>query len=118
MKRKYTILAAVLAIVLVLPGSAHSGRTDSKGGHYNRSTGEYHYHHGYPEHQHNKDGSCPYVLEAKEKAKKEEAARIERERKKRRRKEISKNVALCSVGAAVTGGTVGVIVNKVKKRKK
>ena len=25
---------------------SHSGRTDSKGGHYNRSTGEYHYHNG------------------------------------------------------------------------
>ena len=24
----------------------HSGRTDSDGGHYNRSTGEYHYHNG------------------------------------------------------------------------
>ena len=57
-------------------------------------------------------------LRRKKKQKKEEAARIERERKKRRRKEISKNVALCSVGAAVTGGTVGVIVNKFKKRKK
>lgn len=59
MKRKYTILAAVLAIVLVLPGSAHSGRTDSKGGHYNTETGEYHYHHGYPAHQHT-GGYCPY----------------------------------------------------------
>jgi len=39
---------------------AHSGRTDSNGGHYNRSTGEYHYHHGYSAHQHNADGSCPY----------------------------------------------------------
>ncbi len=25
---------------------AHSGRTDSNGGHYNKSTGEYHYHNG------------------------------------------------------------------------
>ena len=25
---------------------AHSGRTDSRGGHYNRKTGEYHYHGG------------------------------------------------------------------------
>lgn len=38
---------------------AHPGRTDSRGGHYNRSTGEYHYHHGYPAHQH-PDGVCPY----------------------------------------------------------
>ena len=38
---------------------AHSGGTDSNGGHYDRSTGEYHYHHGYPAHQHI-NGVCPY----------------------------------------------------------
>ena len=27
-------------------GDAHSGRTDANGGHYNRKTGEYHYHGG------------------------------------------------------------------------
>tara|TARA_Y100000816_G_C25999514_1_gene522205 strand:- start:686 stop:1006 length:321 start_codon:yes stop_codon:yes gene_type:complete len=31
---------------------AHSGRTDSKGGHFNRKTGEYHWHHGTFAHQH------------------------------------------------------------------
>ena len=54
-------LAAVLASFTVL----HSGKTDGNGGHYNRSTGEYHYHHGYPAHSHydmNGDGivDCPY----------------------------------------------------------
>lgn len=39
---KYKILYIFFFIInLVL---AHSGRTDSDGGHYNRSTGEYHYH--------------------------------------------------------------------------
>lgn len=38
---------------------AHPGRTDSNGGHYDRSTGEYHYHHGYPAHQHI-NGTCPF----------------------------------------------------------
>ena len=38
---------------------AHSGRTDGNGGHYNRSTGEYHYHHGHPAHDH-ENGICPY----------------------------------------------------------
>lgn len=41
------------------PSYAHSGRTDSSGGHYNHTTGEYHYHHGYPAHQH-PNGVCPY----------------------------------------------------------
>lgn len=39
--------------------TAHSGRTDSNGGHYDSSTGKYHYHHGYPAHQH-ENGVCPY----------------------------------------------------------
>lgn len=44
---------------------AHSGKTDSNGGHYDNSKGEYHYHHGYPPHQHydmDGDGSkdCAY----------------------------------------------------------
>ena len=53
-------------ILLFLPSvSAHRGRTDSRGGHIDHSTGEYHYHHGYSAHQHtdlNGDGipDCPY----------------------------------------------------------
>jgi len=57
----------VLFAVYYLPicAFAHPGRTDSDGGHYNHSTGEYHYHHGYPEHDHyDMDGDgiidCPY----------------------------------------------------------
>ena len=46
-------------IVLALPVHAHSGRTDSSGGHYDSNTGKYHYHHGYPAHQHT-GGVCPY----------------------------------------------------------
>jgi hypothetical protein len=39
---KITIM--LLAFISIL--FAHSGRTDSNGGHYNRSTGQYHYHGG------------------------------------------------------------------------
>lgn len=39
----FKILLLILASVFL---SAHSGRTDSDGGHYNRTTGEYHYHNG------------------------------------------------------------------------
>lgn len=39
--------------------SAHPGHTDAAGGHWDSSTGEYHYHHGYPAHQH-ENGICPY----------------------------------------------------------
>ena len=53
------ILPIFLIPIISFSVYAHPGRTDSRGGHYNRSTGEYHYHHGYPAHQH-PDGVCPY----------------------------------------------------------
>ena len=65
----------ICCLVLLLPlfiifVSSHSGKTDSHGGHVNSSTGEYHYHHGYPAHQHydmNGDGiiDCPYDFDDK-----------------------------------------------------
>jgi hypothetical protein len=70
MKRVVLIVCAVVLCILLLTivVSAHSGKTDSNGGHYNHSTGEYHYHHGYPAHQHydiNGDGviDCPYKFD-------------------------------------------------------
>lgn len=56
---KAIAIACVLSIFLVPCSSAHSGRTDSNGGHTDHSTGEYHYHHGFPAHQHT-NGVCPY----------------------------------------------------------
>lgn len=58
---------AVLLVLLMLSGMAllsfaHSGGTDSQGGH-NSSSG-YHYHHGYPAHQHT-HGVCPYDYDDK-----------------------------------------------------
>ena len=51
----------LFVFLLLIPSIAfaHPGRTDANGGHYDRSTGEYHYHHGYEAHQH-PDGICPY----------------------------------------------------------
>ena len=66
------LLAFLLAFLLLLSPTvlAHSGNTDANGGHYDRSTGEYHYHHGYPAHQHyDMDGDgvadCPYDFDDK-----------------------------------------------------
>lgn len=61
MKRRtfFWIIIAILAFSLCSVSFAHSGRTDANGGHYDHSTGEYHYHHGYPAHQH-PNGICPY----------------------------------------------------------
>lgn len=66
------LLAFLLAFLLLLSPTvlAHSGKTDANGGHYDRSTGEYHYHHGYQAHQHyDMDGDgvadCPYDFDDK-----------------------------------------------------
>lgn len=60
MKKMLSIII-ILLLVCCFPISvfAHQGRTDENGGHYVRDTGEYHYHHGFPEHQH-ENGICPY----------------------------------------------------------
>jgi hypothetical protein len=56
--------------MLTITISAHSGKTDANGGHYNTSTGEYHYLHGYSAHQHDDiDGDgivdCPFDFDDK-----------------------------------------------------
>lgn len=56
---KRILIAVVIIILCTVSVSAHAGGTDGDGGHYDRSTGEYHYHHGYPAHQH-PEGVCPY----------------------------------------------------------
>lgn len=70
--KKLKLMVAMLLVVLLcalsITISAHSGRTDGNGGHYDRSSGEYHYHHGRSAHDHydiNGDGiiDCPYEFE-------------------------------------------------------
>ena len=52
MKRIFASLClALLLFTLLLPVAAHPGRTDQYGGHWNHSTGEYHYH-GVPDSNH------------------------------------------------------------------
>lgn len=60
MKKQFSFLFLILVcLCFCVNAFAHSGNTDSSGGHYDRSTGQYHYHHGYPAHQHT-GGTCPY----------------------------------------------------------
>lgn len=60
-KSKYiaVIVCMLLCVLLPLTAFAHSGRTDSRGGHYDSQMGMYHYHHGFPAHGH-PDGVCPF----------------------------------------------------------
>lgn len=58
------IISVILTLIICsVPIYAHSGRTDSNGGHRDKNNisglGSYHYHHGYPAHLH-PDGICPY----------------------------------------------------------
>lgn len=53
------VLTFIIFLSFGLVTYAHSGGTDSNGGHYDSTTGEYHYHHGYSAHQHI-NGECPY----------------------------------------------------------
>lgn len=46
MRKHNIIFVLFLLFALSISVSAHPGRTDSNGGHYNRDTGEYHYHNG------------------------------------------------------------------------
>lgn len=67
MQRKIYICIALILLILCIATIlvfAHGGKTDANGGHYDRSTGEYHYHHGYPAHQHT-NGVCPYDYDDK-----------------------------------------------------
>lgn len=59
--RKKAAIFLLLLILLCIPAAAHSGGTDENGGHIDHSTGEYHYHHGYPAHQHD-GGVCRIIL--------------------------------------------------------
>lgn len=65
MRNRFRSFTALLIVSILITGaaSAHSGRTDSSGGHRDNKNasglGSYHYHHGYPAHLHT-GGVCPY----------------------------------------------------------
>lgn len=63
MKKSICILLFfALILTLSVAASAHSGRTDAYGGHNDNINGGYHYHHGYPAHDH-PGGICPYITD-------------------------------------------------------
>ena len=70
MKKRVLLFTLILLFIpaMIMTAYAHPGRTDGNGGHTDQSTGDYHYHHGYPAHYHydmNGDGipDCHYEFE-------------------------------------------------------
>ena len=66
--RIFFISLLICFYIVPIYGFAHSGRTDSNGGHRVSATGEYHYHHGQSAHQHydlDNDGDldCPLTFD-------------------------------------------------------
>lgn len=59
MRKIVMLIMVVMVLFMPIMAFAHGGRTDSAGGHTDRDTGEYHYHHGHSAHQHT-NGECPY----------------------------------------------------------
>ena len=67
LKKHLKVLFCLLIVIIFTTNIsvyAHSGGTDSSGGHYDSESGSYHYHHGYSAHQHH-GGKCPYGAERK-----------------------------------------------------
>ena len=56
------MILTILCFTFSTVAFAHPGNTDSNGGHYGPDG--YHYHHGYPTHQH-ENGECPYDFDDK-----------------------------------------------------
>lgn len=67
-RRVTTILLTLFVLFMPIATYAHSGRTDSSGGHNDNKNksglGSYHYHHGSGPHLH-PDGVCPYSVKPK-----------------------------------------------------
>ena len=51
-KQTLGVFVITLLCLVTIVAFAHSGRTDSNGGHWDRQNGGYHYHHGNPPHDH------------------------------------------------------------------
>lgn len=59
--KRIVFISIIILLFCISPSYGHSGRTDSKGGHRVTATGGYHYHHGFPPHDH-VNGACPYLI--------------------------------------------------------
>lgn len=119
---KRLLILVVCLSMFLSPASAHSGGTDSQGGHWNHSTGEYHFHHGRGPHQH-PGGVCPYDSSIRTTAKKKEASKSKEQKDSSNfNEEKVKNVSLWIMGLVfgvplAAGCVTSLISSAVKKAK-
>ena len=128
MKRASALaICVVAALTLPMAIFAHGGRTDGKGGHYDINEGEYHYHHGYPAHDHydmNGDGyiDCPYSIRKDEvtgdwqpqtegphtgrieKPRETEKTEVTEEKTEKKKKSVLKEIGIWIIATAIVAG--------------
>jgi len=112
MKKICVILCLLFVLILPFSVSAHSGGTDENGGHYDKGTGAYHYHHGYSAHQH-VGGNCPYDKTYRE----NKTTSAPKDDTKSVTKKEDKSVLEEFIIAGASGAIVAWIYSLVNKRK-
>lgn len=132
MKLLKPLIAIALSLGLSVIAFAHPGRTDANGGHTDHSTGEYHYHHGEPAHQHtdtNGDGilECPYRINGSlDTPKKDTHSSTVRDDDSTKKSDSSKKkgisfegIMLIAFGVlVVVGGVIDFVADKTKRKTK
>jgi hypothetical protein len=118
------LIAIATCLCLSVIVSAHPGRTDSNGGHFDHGSGGYHYHHGYSAHQHSDmdgDGNldCPYSFDDKtgSSGNKAESPSNDTESAQGDTKKKIKNYFLPIIGCFVLYGVV-LLIGEIKWRLK
>lgn len=116
------LFALVLCLSLSVVAYAHPGRTDSEGGHTDSSTGEYHYHHGYPAHQHydmDDDGDldCPYSFDDKTGSSGNKSESTKKTTKKESAEDWVENICCLVLGLGVVF-LPGLLLDAIKKKLK
>ena len=99
---------------------AHSGRTDSNGGHHdykNKSgLGSYHYHHGMGPHLH-KNGVCPYSVKAKSSGAKKVSKYYNASTVKKVQKKLNKLGYKCGKADGHCGSKTKSAIRKYQRKK-